>query len=117
MCKDIFLEDLLEEVFLRLLFILKKAFWKGILLLFSYQQQKIILLYHIQTKIILLSLLFTYSNQTKIILLKVISLKSFLLKYLLPKVKPNTPELVHWIMLYYIDDEAYKILEKLDNNR
>ena len=50
---------------------------------------KVILLYHIQTKTLLLNLLFKYSNQTQILLLKDLFLKNFLLKYILSKVKPN----------------------------
>ena len=49
---------------------------------------KAILLYPIQTKILLLNLLFKYSNKTQI----------FLLKDILSKVKPNKPKVVHTIL-------------------
>ena len=58
---------------------------------------KVILLYSIQTKILLLNLLFKYSNQTQILILKDIFLKGLfikdlLLKDILSKVKPNGPK-------------------------
>ena len=50
---------------------------------------KAILNYFIQTKTLLLNLLFKYSNQTQILLLKVIFLKDLLSKNIFQKVKPN----------------------------
>ena len=50
---------------------------------------KVILLYPIQIKTLLLNLLLKYLNQTQILLLKDLLLKDFLSKDLLPKVKPN----------------------------
>ena len=57
---------------------------------------KVILLYPIQTKILLLNLLLKYSNQTQILLFKDFFLKDLFLKYIfskdiLLKVKPNRP--------------------------